>query len=151
MTATAIDFANLMLAALLAGAVFGAWLMMQPGGLDAATYVMQHQNGVRTLNGVMPPLGALTIGVTLAAAFLARDDRARLILLVAAAVCFLVVGLITRFCNQPINAIVMTWASDSPPAIWTQLRDEWWRWHSIRLVFSLIALSLTIAATLRRA
>lgn len=151
MTATVIDFTDLLLAALLAGTVFGAWLMMQPGGLDAATYVIQQQNGIRTLNNVMPALGALTILMTLAAAFLARDDRARLILLIAAAVCFLAAGLITRFCNQPINAVVMTWTANSPPATWTQLRDEWWRWHVARLVLSLIALSLTIAAALRRA
>jgi anthrone oxygenase-like protein len=150
MTATVINFANLLLAALLAGAVFGAWLMMQPGGLDAATYVMQHQNGVRTLNGVMPPLGALTIFVTLLAALFARDDRTHLMLLIAAAMCFLAAGLITRFCNQPINAVIMTWSVDSPPATWTLLRDEWWRWHVIRLVFSLVGLCLTIAAALRR-
>jgi hypothetical protein len=151
MIATVIDFANLLLAALLAGAMFGAWLMLQPAGLDALTYIVQQQNGIRALNSVMPALGGLTIVLTLAAASLARDDRIRLILLIAAAACLLAAGLITRFLNQPINAIVMTWAADAAPAEWTQLRDEWWRWHLVRLGFALIALSLTIAAALRRA
>jgi hypothetical protein len=151
MIATVIDFTNLLLAALLAGAMFGVWLMLQPAGLDGMTYVIQQQNGIRALNSVLPALGGLTILMTLAAAFAARDNRPRLILLIAAAACLSAAGLITRFQNQPINAVVMTWAANSPPAAWTQLRDEWWRWHLCRLVFALIALSLTIAATLRRA
>jgi uncharacterized membrane protein len=151
MIATVIDFANLLLAALLAGAMFGVSLMLRPAGLDAVIYIVQQQNGIRALNSVMPALGGLTLLLTLAAALLARDDRTRLSLLLAAAACLLAAGLITRFLNQPINAIVMTWAANAAPAEWTQLRDEWWRWHLVRLGFALIALSLTIAAALRRA
>jgi uncharacterized membrane protein len=151
MIATVIDFADLLLSALLAGAMFGAWLILRPAGLDAVTYVVQQQNGIRALNSVMPALGGLTLLMTLAAALLARADRARLSLLIAAAVCLLAAGLITRFLNQPINAVVMTWAASAPPAEWTQLRDEWWRWHLVRLGFALIALSLTITAALQRA
>jgi len=32
-------------------------------------------------------------------------------------------------CHQTINASVMTWQANAPPANWTRLRDEWWRWH----------------------
>ena len=150
MVAQMIDFANLLLAALVVGAMFGAWLFLNPAGLDAKSYVAVQQQGIRTLNRVMPALGATTILVTITAAMLGRDDRIRLWLLVATVVCLVGIGFITRFQNQPINAIVMTWHGDSPPSNWTGLRDEWWRWHLIRLATGLVGLSLLIAATLKR-
>ncbi len=150
MIAIAIEFAGLLMAALLAGAMFGASLMLQPAGLDAAIYVILQQNGIRALNAVMPALGGITILTTLAAAFTGRDDRTRFILLIAAVSCLVAAGLITRFLNQPINAAVMSWTASAPPAEWTQFRDEWWRWHLVRLGFALTALSLIITAALRR-
>jgi len=144
-----IDFANVLFAALLVGAMFGVWLVFNPAGLDASFYVALHQQGVRKLNTAMPALGATTILLTIAAAVLGRGDSTRFILLIGAVVCFAAAGLTTRFLNQPINAIVMTWSSDSPPSNWTGLRDEWWRWHLIRLVAGLGGLSLLIAATLK--
>jgi uncharacterized membrane protein len=146
-----IDFANVLFAALAVGTMFGVWLFFNPAGLDASTYVALHQQGIRKMNKAMPAVGAATILVTIAAAVLAREDPTRLWLLIATVVCFIAAGLITRFLNQPINAIVMTWKSDSPPANWTRLRDDWWRWHLARFAVGLGGLSLLIAATLRRA
>ena len=145
-----LDFANLLLAALVVGAMFGVWLLFNPSGLDDNFYVALHQHGVRTLNTVMPALGAASTLGMIAAAALGRNDRTRLWLLVAAVVCFVASGLITRFLNQPINAIVMSWRGDAPPSNWMALRDEWWRWHLIRLAAGLAGLSLLIAATLKR-
>jgi uncharacterized membrane protein len=145
-----IDFANLLLAALVVGAMFGVWLVFNPAGLDAGFYVALHQQGIRTLNKTMPALGAATILLTIVAAALGRVKSMRFGLLAAAVICFVATGLITRFLNQPINAIVMTWRADLPPSNWTALRDEWWRWHLIRLGTGLVGLSLLIAATLKR-
>jgi uncharacterized membrane protein len=150
MLALIVDFANLLLAALVVGTLFGVWLFLNPRGLDANSYITLQQQGIRTMNGVMPALGAATILVTITAAVLGRDDRARLFLLLAAVVCFVAIGSITRFMNQPINAIVMTWPADLPPSNWTALRDAWWRWHLIRLATGIIGLSLLVAATLKR-
>jgi hypothetical protein len=151
MTALIIDFANLLLAGLLTGAIFAAALILSPAGLDAATYVIAQQNGIRALNTIMPLLGGLTIVLTLAAAFAASSNPLRMVLLFAAAAGLIVVGLVTRFLNQPINAIVATWGAGAPPAEWTTLRDAWWRWHLVRVVLSLVSFSLIIAAALRRA
>lgn len=145
-----IDFANLLLAALVVGALFGVWLFLNPAGLDANSYVVLQQQAIRTMNRVMPALGAVTILVTLTAAVLGPGDRTRLGLLIAAVVCFVAIGLITRFLNQPINAIVIAWRRDLPPSDWTRLGDEWWRWHLVRLSVGLVGLSLLIAATLKR-
>jgi hypothetical protein len=145
-----VDFANLLLAALVVGALFGARLFLNPVGLDASLYVAVQQQAIRTMNTVMPALGAATIVGTVAAAVFGRGDRMRLWLMVATAASFLAIGLITRFRNQPINAMVMTWRSDSAPSNWRVLRDAWWRWHLVRLATGLVGLSLLIAAALRR-
>ena len=150
MFASIIDFANLLFAALVVGAMFGVWLVFNPAGLDASFYIALHQQGIRALNKRMPALGAATILLTIAAAALGRANIMRFRLLVAAVVCFLATGLITRFLNQPINAIMISCSASSPPSNWIELRDKWWQWHLIRLATGLVGLSLLIAATLRR-
>ena len=150
MLALIIDFANLLLAALVVGALFGVSLLLNPKGLDANSYITLQQQAIRRMNTVMPALGAATILVTIATAVFGRGDRARLCLLLAAVVCFVAIGLITRFLNQPINAIVITWRTELPPSNWTVLRDEWWRWHRVRLAVGLVGLSVLIAAALKR-
>jgi uncharacterized membrane protein len=144
-----IEFADLLLASLVIGAMFGIWLSFNPAGLDAAAYVAQQQHGIRSLNVVMPISGGLTILLTVASAVVSRDHRDQLIGLIAATVCFLATGLITRFLNQPINVIVMTWSSEAPPSNWMQLRDEWWRWHVLRTATGILGLCLLITAVLR--
>jgi uncharacterized membrane protein len=150
MLTTIFDFADLLLAALLVGSLFGAWLIFNPAGLAAGVYITLQQQGIRTLNRALPALGAITTVLTVVAAVLGRDHGTRFGLLVGTIVCFLAAGAITRFLNQPINAIVITWHTDAPPANWTGLRDEWWRWHRVRLIAGLGGLSLLIAAMLQR-
>jgi uncharacterized membrane protein len=150
MFSTMIHFADVLLAALLVGAMFGMWLILNPAGLAAGVYITVQQQAIRTLNRAMPLLGLVTILFTLFAAVLGRNDRTRLALLAGAIVCLVASGLITRFLNQPINAIVITWHTDAPPANWKDVRDAWWRWHLIRLLAGLIGLSLLIAAMLQR-
>ena len=145
-----IDFTNLLLSALLGGALFCTRLLLNPAGLNAARYVALQQNGIRTLHPVMPRLGALTIASTLAAAFFARNNGFRISLLLIATGCFIAAGLITRFRNMPINAIVIGWNADAPPEIWTRLRDAWWSWHTARLAVALTGLALVIVSTLAR-
>jgi len=144
--APAVHFLNLLLAALTAGAMFGFWLSHNPAGLSPAVYVAQQQNGIRALNVKMPLLGGFTVLLTFGAAVLARGDGTRFGLLLAAGCCFLAAGLITRFLNQPINAIVMTWSPEAPPPNWDQLRDTWWRWHLVRTAGGIVGLSLLIVA-----
>lgn len=143
-----VDFADLLLAALLVGAMFGLWLILNPAGLAAGVYITVQQQAIRTLNRAMPILGGATILLTILAAVLGREDSTRLALLLGTVVSLAASGLITRFLNQPINAIVISWHADAPPENWTNVRDEWWRWHLVRLLAGLGGLSLLIAAML---
>ncbi len=150
MLAMTINFANLFLASLVIGAMFGVWLFFNPKGLDGPRYVVLHQQGIRTMNTAMPAFGAATIVLTAAAAVMVRGDDERLALMVGAAIAFLAVGAITRFVNQPINLVVTTWSTATPPPEWTRLRDTWWRWHVARLVCGLGGLAGLILAELLR-
>ncbi len=150
MLAMTISFANLFLASLVIGAMFGVWLFFNPKGLDGPRYVVMHQQGIRTMNAPMPALGAVTIALTAAAAVMARGDGERLALIIGAAIAFVAVAAITRFVNQPINLAVATWSIATPPPEWTRLRDTWWRWHILRVVCGLAGLSSLILAELLR-
>src|SRR3954447_18548744 len=118
-----VNFADLLLAALVVGAMFGVWLIFNPAGLAPGAYTTLHQQGIRTLNRTMPILGAVTILLTVLAAVLGRRDTTRFCLLAGTVLCFVASGLVTRFLNQPINAKVATWHTDSPPANWMGLPD----------------------------
>jgi uncharacterized membrane protein len=138
--------ANVLVVALVAGTVFGIWLGYDPATLSPATYIEQQQEAIRALNFTMPVLGAIGILLTMISAVLARAERRKFYLLVGAAACLLVAGLVTRFGNQPINAMVMTWNAHTPPADWANLRDEWWKWHVDRTIAAIAGLSLILLA-----
>jgi hypothetical protein len=145
-----IDFTTLLLSALLVGAMFCVWLLLNPAHLDYSRYIVLHQQGIRTLDPALPRLGALTIVVTLAAAFLARQDPPRMGILIAAATFFIIAGVITRTANMPINVFVLRWSTSAPPDNWMILRDTWWRWHRLRTVSGTVGLALLITAALLR-
>jgi uncharacterized membrane protein len=142
MTLSLVRLANLVCAALLAGGMFVIWAGYDPASLSPSTYVEQQQNAIRALNVLMPVLGAMTILLTLSSAFLQRKSRATFVLLIVAAAFLVMSGLVTRFGNQPINDLVMTWDIARPPADWTELRDQWWGFHRLRTICGVIALVL---------
>lgn len=150
MISTVINFADLLLAALVVGGMFGVWLMLNPARRAAGLYITLHQQGIRTLNTALPTFGAANVILSVTAAVMTRGESARFPLFAATALCFTAAGLITRLHNQQINAIVITWKSDAPPANWRDVSDEWLRWHLIRLLVGVGGLCLLIAATLWR-
>ena len=149
MTTNIIRFIGLLLMSLLVGTMFGIWLGFDPSGLTAPTYVEQQQNTIRALNTVLPLLGAACILLTAALAALTKSDTGTRYLLIAAVVCLVAAGAITRVANQPINSLVMAWNAQAPPANWLELRDAWWHWHILRTVAGVSALILTLLAALR--
>jgi len=96
----------------------------------------------------MPLLGVVCVGLTIVLAFLTKDSGRTRYLLAAAVICLLVAGAVTRFENQPINSVVMTWTPQAPPANWMELRDQWWQWHIVRTVAGIAALCALILAVL---
>jgi uncharacterized membrane protein len=146
---TFVRFANILVAALVVGVMFGIWLGFNPTGLSASAYVEQQQSAIRALNVTMPILGAISIALTLGQASIVRSNRGSFYLLLVGAALLIAAGFVTRFGNQPINAIVITWNATAPPAAWEHARDQWWCWHIVRTTAGLAALICIIAASLR--
>lgn len=143
-----IRFVLLVLMALLVGSMFGILIGYNPASLSASAYVEQHQNAVRSLNTLFPVMGAISIALSAVLAARSGANRRARYLLLAAVLLMLVAALVTRFGNQPINAIVMTWSSQVQPANWEQLRDQWWQWHVVRTIAAILAFSSVVGAVL---
>ncbi len=133
---------------LLVGTMVGIWAGFNPASLSSSAYVEQQQNAIRAFNVLLPAVGAVCILLTLLLAFMSVGDRRGRLLLIAAAVLLVVAGLVTRFGNQPINAVVAAWSAQSPAANWAQLRDDWWHWHVVRSIAGVAALALLVLAVL---
>ncbi len=118
MTTRIIRFCNIVMVALVTGTIFGIWIGYNPKDLSAPTFIEQQQNVILALNTLMPILGLITILLTLTSAFLQRKDKVALSVLLVASAFLIVSGLTTRFGNQPINSIVMTWDMNTPPNNW---------------------------------
>lgn len=133
---------NLIMAGQIAGTLFGIWIGYNPQNLSAQAYVEQQQNAINALNILMPILGLITIILTITAATLYKGNATIMWTFLGAAVLFIVSGLVTRFGNQPINSIVMTWNPAEVPGSWKELRDKWWFFHMIRTVTAVGAFCL---------
>lgn len=150
MATSIIRFLNIIIAALLAGVSFGIWIGFNPLGLSPSTYVDQQQNMLRALKVLMISLVIIATIITIASAFLQKNNKSVFIALLVAAVFFIACILITRFGNKPIDDMVMTWTSDSLPANWTELRDKWWSLHILRTIAELAALFLITWISIKR-
>ncbi|CAL1517750.1 DUF1772 domain-containing protein [Chitinophaga sp. MM2321] len=145
-----IRFFDILMAGLIAGTLFGIWIGFDPKSLSAPTYVEQQQSVIKALNVLMPILGLITILLTITAAFLQSRHQAVFVTLLVAAGFLMISGLVTRFGNQPINSIVMTWDKMNVPANWTELRDKWWLLHKIRALTAFISFCLIIWSGMRK-
>jgi uncharacterized membrane protein len=150
MTTQIIRFLNIIMVALVAGTIFGIWLGYNPIDLSAPTYIEQQQNSIRALNTIMPLLGLITIILTLISAFLRKKEKGVFIILLIATVFLILSGLATKFGNQPINSIVMTWDMNTPPDNWVALRDQWWTYHIIRTSTAFVALCLIVWTSMKK-
>ena len=148
MVTNIVRFTLVVLLALLVGTMFGIWIGFDPTSLSAAAYVEQQQNAIRSLNTLLPAMGAVCILLAVVLAVLSKGDLRCRYLLIGAVVLLIGAALVTRFANQPINAVVMTWSAQAPAANWAQLRDEWWQWHIVRSIAGIAALALTVIAVL---
>ena len=143
-----IQFSDIVLTGLIAGIIFGIWIGYNPRDLSAVTYVEQQQNTIQALNVLMPIFGLISIILTVAYAVISNRERLNRNLLILATLLLIASGLITRFGNQPINAIVITWNLENIPDTWTTLRDKWWTFHIMRTFSTMIGFTLIVWVTL---
>jgi hypothetical protein len=145
-----IQLLDIILTGLIAGVIFGIWLGYNPHALSSVTYVEQQQNAIRALNTLMPGLGLISIILTVVYAVICKRELLKRNLLLLAVGFLIVSGLITRFGNQPINAIVITWELNKIPDTWTVLRDNWWTFHIVRTITTMIGFALIVWVTIHK-
>jgi hypothetical protein len=150
MTISIIRFLNIIVAALLAGTSFGIWIGFNPLSLSPSTYLEQQQNLLRALNALMISLVAIASVITILSAFLQKNNKPVFITLLIAAGFFIACMFISRFGNQPINTMIVSWTTDSLPRNWPVFRDKWWSFHIMRTIAELIALSLVSWVSIKR-
>jgi len=137
-----IQLGTTVLTGLIAGTVFGIWIGFNPENLSATAYVEQQQGTIGALNVLMPILGLLSIALTFCYAYSVRNNTRSLYMLTISILFLIFSALVTRFGNQPLNAIVITWSLDNIPDSWEQIRDQWWRFHVLRTISTLISFTL---------
>jgi ABC-type proline/glycine betaine transport system permease subunit len=125
MITSIIQFLNIIVAALLAGISVGIWIGFNPFHLSPSTYIEQQQNTIRSLNVLMISLVVFATIITIISAFLQKGNKEDFIVLLIASLFFISCILISRFGNQPINKIIMTWTTDSLPANLSEIREKW--------------------------
>lgn len=150
MTTTIIRLFNILVVGLVAGSIFGIWLGYNPNELSAATYIEQQQSVITALNTFMPLFGLIAILLTLTSAFLQKKNKNVFVIMLLATGFLVLSGLTTRFGNQPINSVVMTWDMNSPPSNWMMLRDQWWTYHIVRTISALVAFCLVAWASINK-
>ncbi|MDP1667883.1 DUF1772 domain-containing protein [Phaeovulum sp.] len=142
---TALQIISLLLISLVVGSMFGIWRGYNPASFAPTTFVEVHQGAVRGLNILLPAMALVCILTVVALAWLGRGIPQSFWLYIAAALAMVAGGLITRFGNQPINAVIMTWGTVLPDG-WQMIRDTWWNWHLARLGAGIAGELLLIAA-----
>ena len=150
MTTSIVRFLNIIIAAFLAGVSFGIWIGFNPMNLSPSTYIEQQQNMIRALNVLMITLVFTATGITIISAFLQESNKPVFITLLIAALFFISCIVISRFGNQPINKIIMSWTSGSPPVNLADLRDKWWSFHKMRTIAELAAFLLITGTSIKR-
>lgn len=150
MTRKIILFGSLVFVGLTAGAAYVVWFDYNPHGMSGPLYIAKMQHAIRVLTIPLPAIVLLGLLFTVVASFQARRDRPVFYLLVAASVCVLVVGLITRFGNIPINDQILTWRFDTPPENWAAVAQKWWHLQTTRLILQIAAFGLVSSAVLVR-
>lgn len=139
-----IKFIDVILTGLIAGIIFGIWIGFNPQNLSAVAYVEMQQNAIRALNVLMPILGWISVILTVTFAIQCKGEKLHRTLLFTAVALMIIAGLVTRFGNQPINAIVITWDLNNIPNTWTELRDKWWTFHIIRTLSAMASFALIV-------
>jgi hypothetical protein len=135
------------------GVFFGTVASLTPSkrSFDSQTYVTVQQATIRNLRPVMGVLLPASVLANLAVLVTTdgADTKARRNAMIG------LLGplaslLLTAKWELPINAQVMTWHPEHPPAGWTAHRDRWETVHLTRAATALIGLAGTLATTMSR-
>lgn len=148
-----IQFVSVVLTGLLAGLFVGRWLGAPASNqYDGSVFIEVQQRIDATVGKTAPVLIMTAIAALVVLLIVLRDPRSpRFLLAGGALVCVIALTISTQLVNVPLNEEINTWLSQAPPPNWSQVRERWESFHTLRTVFSvlafgLLATSLTVTA-----
>lgn len=130
---------------LTAGVLFCVALSIVPTlrALPPDRYVQTHKLLGRNYDPTMPLIVLTTALVDGVLAVMTPATRS---LFVAGAVLMVGVSAVSHLCNVPINRRVKVLDPGAIPADWADPRQVWRRWHLLRTVLAVVALTVNAAA-----
>lgn len=116
--------------------------------LSPSSFVQLQQVIHRYFARMMPPLVLSAMGASIAwvALSVGRTPSLASWLAAAAALAMVVAAVLTRVVNIPINAKLITWRVEAPPADLSTLWAPWERVHSVRTVLAVGAFIAQVIA-----
>ncbi|KNB49925.1 DUF1772 domain-containing protein [Streptomyces caatingaensis] len=128
-----------------AGVLFAVALSVLPAlfAMPAERYVYAHRLIGRRWDPTMPVLVLTTAAADVALAVHGGSGAA---LFAAAAGLLAAVSVVSHFCNVPINRVVKSLDPERIPAGWHDPRPLWRRWHLLRTVLALLAVTVNAVA-----
>lgn len=129
-----VRFSLIFLSGIVAGAVYGIWLMEFLFTGDASFYTELKQFQIQTLTAPLPGLAIAAILVGLVKLYLSRRKRLVFRFTLAGLVLFVIGGMLTARGHFPLNDQIMTWSAEAPPAEWAQIQDQWRQTHLFRTI-----------------
>jgi hypothetical protein len=147
----ATEFVALCLQVLVVGAFWGSWIglsrsiaTLTPGTFLEVGQVMMADYG--PIMAVLMPATVIATGLAAALAY-RRGSSGGALLLVAFA-CFLGATATTLLVNVPLDELMAGWTLATLPADWTQVRDRWETYHTVRTFLTLAGLAAMLAGSL---
>jgi uncharacterized membrane protein len=151
LAARATEFVAIFLQVLVVGAFWGSWIglsrsidTLTPGTFVEVGHVMMADYG--PIMSVLMP--AAVVATLLAAVLVQKRHATAGYLLLAGFACVMGATAITLLVNVPIDAMMAGWTLATLPADWTQIRDRWETFHTIRTFISLGGVAATLAGSL---
>ncbi len=151
MATRATQFVAIFLQVLVVGAFWGSWIGLSRfmDTLTPATFVEVGHVMMQGYGPIMSVLMPATLLVTLAAGILVyrRNPLAGLLTL-AGFVCVATATASTLIVNVPIDEVMAGWTASTLPPDWTQIRDRWEAYHTLRTFVTLGGIVATRAGSL---
>ena len=147
----ATEFVAVFLQVLVVGAFWGSGVGLSRSidNLTPATFVEVGHVMMADYGPLMSVLMPAAVVATLLAAVLAHKRRATAgYLLLAGFACVAGATAITLLVDVPIDEMMAGWTLATLPADWTQIRDRWETFHTIRTFLSLGGVAATLAGSL---
>jgi uncharacterized membrane protein len=152
-TIRVVQFVNVLLFALVMGVFWGTWFSLSRSiaSIRPETFLDIGHTMIANLGGPMRALmPAALVSSVLLSIVLFRDRRGAAFKLTLAGLVLMAGALvITLAVNVPIDAEISGWTATTLPAAWSNTRDHWERYHTIRTFVSIGALGCAIASALR--